>query len=63
MIMNCMYRGTSVLEPLFKDVLLKTNDNLYPRNSKIYEKKKTRYNERLYSEVLTITEAILHPRN
>ena len=62
MIMNCMYRGTSILEPLFKDVFIITNDNLYPRNSKIYEKK-TRYNERLYSEVLTITEDILHPRN
>lgn len=63
MIMNCMYRGTSILEPLFKDVFIITNDNLYPRNSKIYEKKTTRYNERLYSEVLTITEDILHPRN
>lgn len=39
MIMNCMYRGTSILEPLFKDVFIITNDNLYPRNSKIYEKK------------------------
>ena len=39
MIMNCMYRGTSILEPLFKDVFIITNDNLYPGNSKIYEKK------------------------
>ena len=39
MIMNCMYRGTSILEPLFRDVFIITNDNLYPGNSKIYEKK------------------------
>ena len=47
-------------EPLYDDFLDITNNFLYPRNSKIFEKE-PRYNEPLDNKVLNVTNSFLYP--